>query len=208
MAQVFLMLAGGPMQVYRARNPKKSLLWQIAHRHLLKRLCTLAHESLTEYLRTALGCPEGVPGIIMTLHTFGEYLDFHPHIHALVADGLFLREPPPPKAAVPASGPHPPASHTFHPLPNAPIKPLEELFRAKVINLLVEQKLLPSERVHILYSWKHSGFNVHAGEQVPPEAKADIEALAQYILRNPFSVKKMTLESPTDMVIYRSRLNA
>ena len=40
------------------------------HRHLLKRLCTLAHESLTEYLRTALGCPEGVPGIIMTLHTF------------------------------------------------------------------------------------------------------------------------------------------
>ena len=40
------------------------------HRHLLKRLCTLAHESLTEYLGTALGCPEGVPGIIMTLHTF------------------------------------------------------------------------------------------------------------------------------------------
>lgn len=28
------------------------------------------------------------------------------------------------------------------------------------------------------------------------------------ILRNPFSVEKMTLESPTDMVIYRSRLNA
>ena len=43
---------------------------------------------------------------------------------------------------------------------------------------------------------------------MPPEAKADLEALAQYILRNPFSVEKMTLESPTDMVIYRSRLNA
>ena len=27
------MLAGGQMQVYRARNPKKSPLWQIAHRH-------------------------------------------------------------------------------------------------------------------------------------------------------------------------------
>jgi len=57
-------------------------------------------------------------------------------------------------------------------------------------------------------SWKHSGFNLHAGEQVPPEAKADFEGLAQYILRNPFSVEKMTLESPGDMVIYRSRLNA
>ena len=32
----------------------------------------------------------------------------------------------------------------------------------------------------VLYSWKHSGFNVHAGEKVPPEAKADLEGLAQY----------------------------
>jgi hypothetical protein len=33
-------------------------------------------------------------------------------------------------------------------------------------------------------------------------------ALQEYILRNPFSVEKMTLEWPADMVIYRSRLNA
>ena len=32
--------------------------------------------------------------------------------------------------------------------------------------------------------------------------------LPAYILRNPFSVEKMTLESPGDIVIYRSRLNA
>ena len=100
-----------------------------------------------------------------------------------MADGLFLREPPQPSA----SSLQPPA-YTLHPLPDAPLKPLEELFRAKVINLLVEQKLLPAERVQVLYSWKHSGFNVHAGERVPPEAKADLESLAQYILRNPFSV--------------------
>jgi hypothetical protein len=41
--------------------------------------------------------------------------------------------------------------------------------------------------VQILYSWKHSGFNLRAGEAVPPEAKADLEGLAQYVLRNPFS---------------------
>ena len=188
------------------------------HRHLLKRLCALANESLTEYLRTALECPKGVPGVIMTLHTFGEYLDFHPHVHALVADGLFVRDAPPlapkpspaePSAALaPASGLQPPAYPAFLPLPESPLKPLEELFRAKVINLLVAEKLLPPERVQVLYSWKHSGFNLHAAEPVPPENKADLEDLAQYILRNPFSVEKMTLESPTDMVIYRSRLNA
>ena len=198
-------LAAVPHRHYVLAIPKMLRPYFQRHRPLLKRLCTLAHQSLADYLRTALDCPKGVPGIILTLHTFGEYLDFHPHIHALVADGLFLRDP---SAPPPASGLQPPASHTFHTLPDAPLKPLEELFRAKVINLLVEEKLLPPERVQVLYSWKHSGFNVHAGERVPPEAKADLEALAQYILRNPFSVEKMTLESPTDMVIYRSRLNA
>ncbi len=34
------------------------------------------------------------------------------------------------------------------------------------------------------------------------------EDLAQYILRDPFSVEKMTLESPGDTVIYRSHVNA
>ncbi len=28
----------------------------------------------------------------MCIHTFGEYLDFHPNLHALVADGLFTRD--------------------------------------------------------------------------------------------------------------------
>jgi hypothetical protein len=170
----------------------------------------VAHESLAEYLRTALACPKGVPGIIMTLHTFGEYLDFHPHVHALVADGLFVRNPPdpPPQAPTPACSLQPPACPAFLPLPETSLKPLEELFRAKVIHLLAAENLLPPERVQVLYSWKHSGFNLHAGEQVPPEAKADLEDLAQYILRNPFSAEKMTLESPGDIVIYRSRLNA
>ena len=68
-------------------------------------------------------------------------------------------------------------------------------------------KLLAPERVQVLLSWKHSGFNVHAGDSVPPENKAELEKLAQYILRNPFSVEKMTMESPTDTIIYRSKLN-
>lgn len=58
-----------------------------------------------------------------------------------------------------------------------------------------------------MLSWKHSGFNVHHGEPVPPEHQAELEKLAQYILRNPLSVAKMTMESPTDTIIYRSKLN-
>jgi hypothetical protein len=60
------------------------------HRALLKDLCRIAHQCLTEYFRSAVGLPEAVPAAVMVIHTFGEYLvDFHPHLHALVADGLF-----------------------------------------------------------------------------------------------------------------------
>jgi hypothetical protein len=125
----------------------------------------------------------------MTIHTFGEYLDFHPHLHALVADGLFRRD------------------GSFQLLPDAPLQPLEELFRAKVIKFLVTRNLLPHKRAQGLRSWKHSGFNIHHGDRLESEAKAELEELAQYILRNPFSVEKMTLETPGDTVIYRSRMN-
>ena len=195
-------LAPVPHRHYVLAIPKMLRPYFQRHRTLLKCLCALAHQSLTEYLRAAAPSPPAGetarakgrldsfhPAVILTLHTFGEYLDFHPHLHALVADGLFTRD------------------GAFHPLPDLPLKPLEELFRAHVLKLLVDLKLLPPERVQVLHSWKHSGFNVHAGEPVPPEHQAELEKLAQYILRNPFSVKKMTMESPADTIIYRSKLN-
>lgn len=56
-------------------------------------------------------------------------------------------------------------------------------------------------------TWTHSGFNVHIGHAVPAENRAEREQLCHYVLRNLFSVEKMTLESPGDTVIYRSKLN-
>ena len=47
-------------------------------------------------------------------------------------------------------------------------KPLEEIFRARVIQLLVELDLFKADRVKLVYSWKHTGFNVHRGESVGP----------------------------------------
>ena len=50
----------------------------------------------------------------MTIHSYGEYLDWHPHLHLLMADGLFVR------------------SGLFYVLPQVSLKPLEGLFRARV----------------------------------------------------------------------------
>jgi hypothetical protein len=158
-------------------------------RTLLKDYCRIAHECLVEYMRTTLRLPEGHPGIVMAIHTFGDYLDFHPHLHALVAEGLFVQ------------------GRLFHVMPQVSLKPLEKLFQAKIIAFLVKKGLLPPERARMLQSWKHSGFNVYRSRRVQPDEREDLERLARYIIRNPFSIEKMQVSQPGGPVIYRSGMN-
>jgi len=47
-------------------------------RSLLKRLCTLAQQTITVALRAALNLAKRSPACFLTLHTFGENVDFHP----------------------------------------------------------------------------------------------------------------------------------
>ena len=115
----------------------------------------------------------------------------------LLADGLFVR------------------SGLFYPAaagPDVSLKPLEELFRARVITFLLDKGLLPPKRARILRGWVHSGFNVHRSRRVLPEQREDIERLAQYIIRSPFSLDKMQVNEPDrrgldGSVIYRSTMN-
>ena len=48
---------------------------------------------------------------------------------------------------------------------------------------------------------------MHDSQRIQPSEKADLERIAQYIVRNPFSVEKMTLNPETGAVIYRSKMN-
>jgi hypothetical protein len=62
-------------------------------------------------------------------------------------------------------------------------------------------------RLADLLSWKHSGFNIHDGGEKPVPAH-DTEGrkrLAEYLLRHPFSLQKITWNATTQTVIYRSK---
>ena len=80
--------------------------------------------------------------MVMTIHTFSEYMGYNCHIHALVADGLFTE------------------SGMFYVAPRVSTRPLEQLFRVRVIQMLVEEELLAPEMARKLLGWKHSGFSV------------------------------------------------
>src|SRR5690606_15455567 len=70
----------------------------------------------------------------------------------------------------------------------------------------------PPERARMLKSWKHSGFNVHRSRRIQPDEREDLERVARYIIRNPFSTEKMEFKPPNAVnkdgtVIYRSGMN-
>ena len=188
------------------------------HRGLLKQLCRIAHQCVSDFLRDAFcdadgvgnAAHDGVPAIVMAIHTFGEYLDFHPHLHALVADGLFDREG---KFHVMRAGEltgeltqeQRGTTDAFFAGNHAA---LEQLFRARVIALLVEAGLLPLDRARMLRGWVHSGFQVHQSRRIAPNECQDMQRLAQYIVRNPFSIAKMQVNRSGDSILYRSGMNA
>jgi hypothetical protein len=110
---------------------------------------TQAYESLLLFLRTAIDLPDGVAGVVMAIHTFGDYPEkYHPHLHAIVTDGLFTEK------------------GDFCVMPKVDSKPLEESFRAMVFATLKEEEKITEELIDKLMNWNHSGFSVHKGEQI------------------------------------------
>jgi len=111
-------------------------------------------------------------------------------IHALVADGLFTD------------------NGLFYVSPRVSTRPLDQRFRVRVIQMLVEVELLAPELARKLLGWKHSGFSVHNGKPLRRDDAAGLERVAQYIIHNPFSEQKMTYNQENGTVIYRSRMHA
>jgi hypothetical protein len=133
--------------------------------------------------------PDGRIGAIAAVHTFGDYLIFHPHLHVLAANGLFT-----------------PDGH-FHCMPAEDLDLAIELFRQRFLHALREAKLISPGKLADLLSWKHSGFHIHDGGEKPVAAhnSAGRKRLAEYLLHHPFSLQKITWNASTQTVIYRSK---
>lgn len=125
----------------------------------------------------------------MAIHTFGDHADkFHPHLHAIVADGLFA------------------LSGTFYVMPRTDLKPLEEIFRARVFKRLKKKDMSNDEIIANLMSWRHSGFSVHNAVRVARDDNEARERVAQYIIRNAFSVANIIYNDKTGTVIYKAKM--
>jgi hypothetical protein len=129
--------------------PRTSPLWQIVHY-----AWDDFHEGYEARHRQSHG-PLRLDA--SAVQTFGDYLNFHPHLHVLAATGLVNRD------------------GRFHLMPVESIGPLAELLRHRFISTLLHKKLISAKRAHALLGWTHSGFNLDAGEK--PVAADDADGL-------------------------------
>jgi len=73
--------------------------------------------------------------------------------------------------------------------------------------MLKEEGKIGDDLINKLMGWRHSGFSVHNGVRVRRNDDGEGRPLAQYIIRNTFSVEKLTYINETGTVIYRSKMS-
>ncbi|MCP3955925.1 MAG: transposase, partial [Desulfobacterales bacterium] len=178
-----------PHRQYVFSIPKILRRFFLYDRKLLGKLSQCAAKSLTKFFKMTLGKKTGIPGVVVAIQSFGDYARWHPHLHALVADGLFLE------------------SGYFFVMPKVDLRPLRELFRVYVLKMLKKEGLIDDSFVQMILKWRHtSGFSVHNQVRIRPEDDKGIENLSQYIIRNAFSLEKLKYEGGDSSVIYRSKM--
>ena len=78
---------------------------------------------------------------------------------------------------------------------------------AEVLKLLVAKGAIGERLSASLLAWRHTGFSVHNGVRVPAGDIEGRKKLAQYMLRAPLSLEKMTYLPDAGMVVYHSHMH-
>ena len=151
-------------------------------RRLLGDLCRCALRSLAVYGEVLTGSAL-TPGVVAAIQTFGNRINFHPHLHYLVTEG-----------GTDATG-------VFHELPRIDDSRLAEIFAREVLAMLVRKELLNSEWAERILSWRHTGFNVHS--LVRAKTKPEAERVGKHMIRPVLSLERLSFLEQEGKVGYR-----
>ena len=122
--------------------PKILRRYFLYDRKLLTELSRSAWQSLKLFLQTTLSEKGSVPGAVIAIQTFGDFLGFNPHCHILYTDGCFY------------------GNGMFRVAALFNIKELKKLFQHQILKMLLSKGKITEDLVDMLMKWRHSGFNV------------------------------------------------
>lgn len=176
--------------------PKILRRYFLYDRRPLSELSRCAWDSLKLFFQAIVPEEDAVPGAVIAIQTFGDFLGFNPHCHVLCTDGGFYGKGLSACTAQPG---------TFRVVPWFIPKDLEKLFRYKVFKMLLSRKKITEDLIDMMMGWRHSGFNVYCGQRIQPSEEEAMENLARYVVRASFSQERMTYIPEESKVFYRSK---
>ena len=142
---------------------RKSFLFD---RTLYGELCRVAYASTKDFLQAHFpGLENPVPAMVVAPQSWGSLLNHHPHTHSLCSEGVFDQE------------------GRFHSAEGIDFSPLEEIFREKMLKMMLKKEVITEERVELLRSWKHSGFNIDSTRRIDAGDRKSLESLLEYFER-------------------------
>ncbi|MGB8953030.1 MAG: transposase [Candidatus Aminicenantales bacterium] len=151
-------------------------------RRFLGDLCRCAVRALLFYFQAAAGTSLE-PGVVAVIQTFGDRINFHPHLHFLVTEG-----------GVDEAG-------VFHRVSSFDDARLASLFAQEVLEFLIRRELLSLEWAERILSWRHTGFSVHS--RVRAKTKPEAERVGKYMIRPLLSLERLSFVEPEGKVGYR-----
>jgi hypothetical protein len=128
-------------------------------RELLTELGRAAAEATIELVRRGVG-GDARPGIVVSIASAGDLVQWHPHLHLLTTDGGKT------------------ADGSWQPLPEWNATLLMSLFRERLLARLVEAHAISPELVKKLLAWKPPGFSAHVAETIESTDKLRLEDTA------------------------------
>lgn len=149
------------------------------NRSLYGEFCRAAYAATRDFLRDRVpgGFPKlqrAVPAMVVVPQSFGDLVLSHPHAHALVSLGVFLRD------------------GSFHSMEDVDFSGLEEIFRERVFDFMIQKGKITSEVADGMRAWPHSGFQASWERRIEADDRKGLEGLLAYMDRPPVSLRRLS----------------
>ena len=179
-------LAPVPHRQWVFTIPKRLRIYFRYDRKLLGKLCRAAYEAVRESVSDAVGDDIISPGMVASIQTFGDLINWHSHVHAIVTEGGFT------------------ANGHFVRLPDINKFRCLVLWQNKVFDLLLREEKIGEDVVRSMRQWTHSGFSIDNTLRIEANDGKGIQRLIEYVSRSPFSLARIIGLNPDGKVIYRA----
>jgi len=179
-------LAKVPHRQWVFTIPKRLRVYFRYDRKLLGKLCRAAYNTVCDVFKLEIDGDSGVPAMVGAVQTFGDLINFHAHIHALVPEGVFTD-----------------TGHFVH-IPDIWKHHSIEIWQEHVFDLLLDEHKITEDVAANIRSWKHSGFSVDNSVRTEASDHNGMQRLIEYISRCPFSLARMVSLTDDGKVLYRA----